>query len=201
MELTLDLNRQYTYADYLTWVDDKRRELVNGFVKLMSAASTAHGSISMNIATDLNNHIRRHNGDCMVFSAPFDVRLPRNGERENDKIYTVVQPDICVICDPAKLDHRGCLGAPDLVVEILSPSSLRYDLTEKFTLYESSGVREYWVVSPKEPSVNVFLLQPDGKYDSGTVYEYDVEAVPVHIFEGLQLQWKNIFRKFGTFKI
>jgi hypothetical protein len=125
MELTLDLNRQYTYADYLTWMDNKRRELVNGFIKLMSAVSTAHSSVSMSIATDLKGYIRQHKGGCKVFCAPFDVRLPRNGERENNKIHTVVQPD--------------------------------------------------------------------GKYDSGTVYEYDVEAVPVHIFEGLQLQWKDIF--------
>jgi Uma2 family endonuclease len=159
----------------------------------MSAVSSAHSSVSASIATDLKNHIRQHKGGCKVFAAPFDVRLPRNGERDNEKIYTVVQPDICVICDPAKVDYRGCLGAPDMVVEILSPSSMRYDLTEKFALYETAGVREYWVVNPNTPSVNVYLLLPDGKYDSGTVYEYDVKAVPVHIFEGLQLRWEDMF--------
>jgi Uma2 family endonuclease len=194
MEVILDVNKRYTYADYLTWWDDKRRELVDGVVKLMSPAATAqHADISSNIHYGLKNYIRSNKGECKVFSAPFDVRLPENGERENGKIYTVVQPDICVICDKLKLDKRGCLGAPDMVVEILSPSTLRYDLTEKFSLYEAAGVREYWVVSPDAPSVHVFLLQPDGKYDRGTVYEEETEKVPVHIFDDLSLLWNDIF--------
>jgi Uma2 family endonuclease len=194
MEIVLDLNKRYTYADYLTWIDDKRRELIDGFVKLMSPAATdIHAVISSNIHYRLKAHILKNKGGCQIRTAPYDVRLPKNGEKESDKIYTVVQPDICVICDKSKIDRRGCLGAPDLVVEILSPSSLRYDLTEKYTLYETSGVREYWVVNPDAPSVNVFLLQSDGTYDNGAVYEEETEKIPVHIFDGLYLLWNDIF--------
>ncbi|MDR0995272.1 MAG: Uma2 family endonuclease [Tannerella sp.] len=155
MELTLDMTKRYTYADYLTWMDDKRRELVDGFIKLMSAPRRVQETVTMNLAVDLGLFLRQKGGGCQVFSAPFDVRLPKNGERKDKEIYTVVQPDICVVCDPSKLDERGCLGAPDMVVEILSPSSAQYDLDQKFHLYERSGVKEYWSISPKEKGVNV----------------------------------------------
>jgi Uma2 family endonuclease len=183
-ELILDFNRRYTYADYLTWLDDKRRELVDGFIKMMSAPGTRHQDISMSLSTELNYTIKQRKGKCKVFAAPFDVRLPQNGEKD-DQIYTVVQPDICVVCDLSKLDERGCLGAPDLIVEIQSFSTAKYDLTEKFNLYEASGVREYWVVFPQD-GVEVFILQPDGKYDKGTKYE-NRKKVPVHIFDGIEI--------------
>lgn len=120
------------------------------------------------------------------------MRLPKNGETADNKIYTVVQPDICIICDKSKLDERGCLGAPDMIVEILSLSTQKYDLNEKFNLYEAAGVKEYWVVSPKEKGVNVFILQPDGKYDNGTVYEGKVD-IPVGVLSGLSLSTDDIF--------
>ena len=135
--------------------------------------------------------IKRNKGDCEVFAAPFDVRLPKNGETEDNQIYTVVQPDICVVCDPSKLDERGCLGAPDLVVEIQSHATAKYDVTAKFDLYEASGVREYWVVYPYEDVIEVFLLQPDGKYDDGT--KYYSGKIPVHIFDGCEIDLADIF--------
>ena len=196
MEVVLDTNKRYTYADYLTWLDDKRRELINGVVHLMSpSASKRHADISENISWYIKGYIKKHKGDCKVYTAPFDVRLPANGEKENDKIYTVVQPDICVICDPSKLNYRGCLGAPDMVVEILSPSTGRYDYTKKFDLYEASGVREYWIVDPGLRSVSVYLLQADGKYDEGTFYEEGTDQVPVHIFDSLSLDRNDIFEE------
>jgi Uma2 family endonuclease len=117
--------------------------------------------------------------------------LPKNGEREDNQIYTVVQPDICIVCDPSKLDERGCLGAPDMIVEILSFSTHKYDTTVKFKLYEEAGVREYWIVYPLEKGVEVFLLQPDGKYDDGTRYE--AGKIPVHIFDGTGVDFEDIF--------
>jgi len=108
MELTLDINKRYTYADYLTWMDDVRRELIEGFIKLLPAPRSVHADVSRNIVLSLSKIIERNNGKCKVFFAPFDVRLPKNGETENDKIYTVVQPDICVICNMAKIDEYGC---------------------------------------------------------------------------------------------
>ncbi|MDR3180697.1 MAG: Uma2 family endonuclease, partial [Prevotellaceae bacterium] len=110
-------------------------------------------------------------------------------EKEDAKIDTVVQPDLCIVCDPSKLDRRGCLGAPDFIAEVQSPATAKYDLTEKFALYETSGVREYWVVIPAV-GVQVFLLQPDGKYDEGTTYE--AGKIPVHIFDGLEIDLEEI---------
>ncbi|MDR0507797.1 MAG: Uma2 family endonuclease [Dysgonamonadaceae bacterium] len=195
MELSLDLNKRYTYADYLTWTDDKFRELLNGFVRLMSPAPTLkHAVVLRRLGTPLVNYIDSKGGDCQVFYAPFDVRLPRKPDEKDDKqIYTVVQPDICVVCDNSKLDERGCLGAPDMVVEILSLLSQRYDLNEKFNLYEAVGVKEYWVVSPKEKGINVFILQEDGKYDRGTVYEGNVN-VPVLTLKGLNINTEELFK-------
>ena len=193
MEVILNVNKRYTYADYLTWLDNKRRELLDGFIRLMSPApSLAHAQASLELAVLFKIFIKQNHEKCQVFCAPFDVRLPKNpDEVTNDKIYTVVQPDICIICDESKLDQRGCLGAPDLIVEILSSSSMKYDLNDKFNLYEAAGVKEYWVVAPERPSVNVFLLQDDGKYDKGATYEDDME-VPVQTLPGLSIKIQDI---------
>jgi len=192
MELLLDLKKRYTYADYLTWADDKARELMDGFIRMMSpAAGSIHQEVCGNVFANLHHFIKRNRGKCKVFPAPFDVRLPKNGEKADGQIYNVVQPDICVVCDLSKIDKKGCLGAPDLVVEIQSFSTAKYDLNEKFNLYEASGVREYWVVYPYEEGIEVFLLQPDGKYDEGT--KYDKGKIPVHIFDGYEIDFKDIF--------
>jgi Uma2 family endonuclease len=190
MELSLDLNKRYTYADYYTWWDNTRRELLHGLIKLMSPApAPVHQKIITKLSSRLLRLIEKNKGRCEIFVAPFDVRLPKNGEKEDARIDTVVQPDICIICDPAKIDRRGCLGAPDFIAEVQSLSTTKYDLNEKFALYEASGVREYWVVFPSE-GVRVFLLQSDGKYDEGTAYEYG--KVPVHIFNGLEIDLEAI---------
>ncbi|MDR2920468.1 MAG: Uma2 family endonuclease [Tannerella sp.] len=194
MDIILDKNKRYTYADYLTWLDGKTRELLDGFVRLMSPAPTlTHAEITGNIFFLLKSYIISNNGSCKAYTAPFDVRLPKRPDEITDnKIYTVVQPDICIVCDESKLDERGCLGAPDMVVEITSVSSQKYDFNDKFNLYEAAGVKEYWVVSPKEKAVNVFLLQENGKYDSGTNYEKEVE-IPVKTLPGLSLKTIDIF--------
>ena len=124
--------------------------------------------------------------------APFDVRLPKNGETDHDKIYTVVQPDISVICDLTKIDIDGCCGASDMVVEVLSLSTTKRDMNDKFSLYEKSGVKEYWVVHPDEKGIQVFLLQENGKYDNGTLYERKGK-VPVHIFDDYPIELDEIF--------
>jgi len=190
--LNLDESLRYTYADYLTWLDDKRRELINGFIHLMSAPMRVHARVSRKLFSVMDRFIDFNNGNCHIYYAPFDVRFPSNNEKADDKIYNVVQPDICVICDLSKLDDKGCIGAPDLIVEVLSPSTLKYDWNYKFNLYESSGVREYWIVDPKAKLVNVFILQPDGKYDLGTIYD-NTQKAPVYIFEGLEIELKGIF--------
>jgi len=182
MELNLDLSKRYNFAEYLTWIDDKRRELIDGFVKMMTPApSRIHQEISIRISVIFKNFLKRKK--CSVYYAPFDVRLPNHGERENEKIYTVVQPDICIICDEKKLDERGCIGAPDLIVEIVSSSNSKYDVEDKFELYQKHGIKEYWIVFPHEKTINVFLLNNSGKYDFKGMFAQD-SKVPVNIFSG-----------------
>ena len=190
--LNLDQSKRYTYADYLTWLDDIRRELIDGFIHLMSVPLRRHARVSSEINQQLNSFIKMNKGKCQVYYAPFDVRLPLQGSKDDDKVYNVVQPDICVICDPNKLDDKGCIGAPDLIVEVTSPSTLRKDWNYKFTLYETAGVREYWIVNPKAKFTTVFLLQPDGLYYEGTEYERN-QKVPVSIFEGLEIDLNEVF--------
>ena len=191
MELLLDLKKRYSYADYLTWADDKVRELIDGFIKTMSpSAKPIHQEISLSLSSELKRLIKKNKGKCKVYQ-DIDVRLPQNGERTDEQIYNVVRPDISVVCDTSKIDDNGCLGAPDMVVEIQSFSTAKYDLNEKFNLYEASGVREYWVVYPREAGIEVFLLQPNGKYDKGTRYE--IRTIPVHIFNGYEIDFRDIF--------
>jgi Uma2 family endonuclease len=110
---------------------------------MMSPDSVArHQKIIGILCGELWRIIKKYNGKCNVFPAPFDVRLPQNGEKEDNSIYTVVQLDICIVCDPSKLDERGCLGAPDFIAEIQSPATAKYDLNDKYNLYEAVGVRE-----------------------------------------------------------
>jgi len=181
MELKLSLNQKYSYADYLTWIDDVRKELFNGIVKLMSPAPAyMHQKISGNLYLQFGNYLKKK--QCQVFHAPFDVRLPKQGETDDAKIHTVVQPDICIVCDRAKLDARGCLGAPDLIVEIVSPGSAGRDIKEKFQIYEEAGVWEYWIVRPEEQSVTVFLLGADGLYQRGVSY-VNGDKILVSIFK------------------
>ena len=125
--LNLDLTKRYTYADYLTWFDDVRRELIDGFIHFMSAPVRIHARLSHLVSWFMESFVRQRKGNCQIFQAPFDVRFPINNETDDKKIYNVVQPDICVVCDLSKLDERGCIGAPDLIVEVLSPSTSKKD--------------------------------------------------------------------------
>jgi Uma2 family endonuclease len=191
MEITLDTNKRYSYADYLTWMDDKRRELINGFVSLMTPApARLHQKVSGYIFNKIYNFLT--DKKCEVYSAPFDVRLPKNGEKTAEKIYNVVQPDITVICDSEKLDDRGCIGAPDLIVEILSPSTSKRDLTDKYDLYEKSGVKEYWIVRPNENTIQKFVLGSKSKYEFKGTFTEDDEISP-DIFPDLQINVNEVF--------
>lgn len=128
---------------------------------------------------------------CEVYHAPFDVRLPQP-EESDDQISTVVQPDLVVICEQAKLDERGCQGSPDLVVEIVSPSTFQRDLKDKFNLYERVGVREYWIVYPEQKTISVFRLTDDGRYGRPEIYA-DADSLMVGIFTGLTMDLRDVF--------
>ena len=191
--LQLSLTKRYTYADYLTWFDDKRRELLNGFIQLFAAPLRKHLSISSDLHGIVWSYLKEK--DCEIYSAPFDVRFPVNGETENKEIYTVVQPDIVIVCDKNKLDRLGCIGSPDMIVEITSKSTVQKDVTKKYDLYEKHGVKEYWIVRPEEQTVTVFVLNKKGKYDYISCYP-DNAKIPVNIFKGdLIIDLKNIFEE------
>lgn len=156
---TLNGGEAYTYLDYLKWKFLDRVELIRGkIVKMSPAPGSSHQRALRDIYYYFDQHFRGKS--CELFYAPLDVRLPVPSEKHEN---TVVQPDLLVVCDPAKIDRRGCNGAPDLVLEIVSPGRSRHDLKVKFGLYEESGVKEYWIVQPAERCILIFFLE-NGKY-------------------------------------
>jgi len=185
----LDLSKSYTYADYMTWQFDGMVELIQGKIfKRSPAPGKAHQEISSNIQGVIWNHLRKKK--CKVFHAPFDVRLPSINKKEVD---TVVQPDICVICDTSKLDDQGCNGAPDWIIEILSKGTAKKDLNEKFDLYQHAGVKEYWIVHPKDQTVLVYLLE-NGQYTLQQNRPYtNSDQIPSTIFTDLVLEMEEVF--------
>ncbi len=149
--------RLYTLADILDWDGQQRMELIDGIPEMMAPPSRLHQKICGELFGQLHEYLKGK--ECEVYAAPFAVRL---FEREDDfpmDTVTMVEPDLSVVCDPRKLDDIGCKGAPDLVIEILSPSSRRHDRITKFNLYRRAGVREYWIVDPSDQSVQSFLLE------------------------------------------
>ncbi|MCF0071854.1 Uma2 family endonuclease [Dyadobacter sp. CY261] len=159
----LDLTKQYTYADYLKWQFKERLELIRGYIYKMSPApSRRHQEVVFNLSGFIWSHLKSN--PCRAYAAPFDVRLPIKDKKSNQEITTVLQPDLCVVCDLSKLDDRGCLGAPDLVIEVLSPGNTSKEMNHKYNVYEECGVREYWVVYPDYEHVIVYLLDQDGKF-------------------------------------
>ncbi|QDH79549.1 Uma2 family endonuclease [Echinicola soli] len=152
----------YSYADYLTWQMEEMVELIKGkvFKKAAAAPRRIHQKVVVELVSVFHDFLK--GGICEVYSAPFDVRFPQHSKADKD-VYSVVQPDLCVICDPNKLDDRGCIGAPDLVVEILSPGNNRLELQNKYEVYEEGGVKEYWIIHPDEQTLLVYTLVK-GKY-------------------------------------
>ena len=175
--------KRYTYEDYCTWGDDERRELIDGVPYAMAAPSWRHQEISGQLNRLIGNYLVGK--PCKVLAAPFDVRLIEDAYGD-----TVVQPDISVICDQSKLDDKGSIGAPDMVIEILSPSTAMLDKLLKFKKYLQSGVREYWIVDPDSNTVAVHILK-NGEY---VTYAYGSdETIPVYVLEGCVIDLKEVF--------
>jgi Uma2 family endonuclease len=192
MEITefsqLDLSKSYTYFDYLGWKFHERVELFKGKVFNMSPGpASRHQRILGKIGTDLYIYLK--NNHCEVFYAPFDVRLIRNSD--DKKVKTVVQPDICVICDPTKIDERGCNGAPELVIEILSPGNSNKEMKNKFELYEEAGVQEYWIVDPEKEAVLQYVLENGIFTNHKPLIKDDILASKV--IEGFKLNLNTVF--------
>ena len=184
----LDLSRKYTYADYLTWQFDEMVELIRGkVVRISPAPNTSHQSCSSNLHLIIASYLKGR--ACKVFHAPFDVRLPLPQEQQSDnKIDTIVQPDLSIVCDLSKLDAQGCQGAPDWIIEILSLSTAHKDLTDKFDLYQNAGVKEYWGVHPSEGTILPYRLHNNGKYELPRPTPYTIgELLPVEVFPGFEV--------------
>jgi Uma2 family endonuclease len=187
----LDLSGTYSYADYLKWTFEERIELFKGKIfKMSPAPNRIHQRVSGELFGVFYNYFKKHK--CQLFHAPFDVRLPDSQKSTSDKsIFTVVQPDLCIICDDSKLDERGGIGAPDLIVEILSPGNTTREMKNKFRLYEEAGVREYWLVEPNDRIVLVYVLRA-GKY-IGLQPFTEEDNVESEIFEGLLVPVNELF--------
>jgi Uma2 family endonuclease len=184
-------NEHWTYADYLTWPDDERWEIIDGVAYAMTPApTTAHQRILRNLAFAIN--VQLDGKDCELFLAPFDVRLSQNKQQSDNYIETVVQPDIIIVCDSSKIDDRGCNGAPELVIEILSPSTSKYDLSEKRYLYERHAVGEIWFVHPLDKMIMIFYLQENGKYGSPDVYGEE-DTVVLKSVDGVEVDLRDVF--------
>lgn len=180
----------YTFAEVLTWGEDERIEIIDGEAFLMAPPNTAHQAVSIAIASQLYAYL--DGKTCQVFSAPFGVRLfEKDGDRPED-VDTMVEPDISVICDPSKLDERGCKGAPDLIIEILSPSTRRHDRVVKLDLYQRAGVREYWIVNLEDKSVSVMLRDESGFLLPREDYGRE-DPAKVSVLEGCEIDLRKVF--------
>ncbi|MDN5872662.1 MAG: Uma2 family endonuclease [Nitrococcus sp.] len=182
---------RHTYGKYVTWPEDVRYELIDGIAYAMAPAPVRiHQELVGEMFRQIANQLE--DGPCRVYVAPFDVRLPRSDEADED-IDTVVQPDIAVICDAHKLDERGCRGAPDWAIEVLSPASASHDQIRKLSVYEFHGVREYWIVHPVDRIVTVYELE-QGSYGKPRIQELRKTLASVAI-EVVTIDWERVARR------
>ena len=181
----------HTYGDYLTWPEDVRYELIDGVAYLMAPAPTLdHQDIVGEVFLQLANALA--DKPCRAYVSPVDVRLPKADEAD-EAIDTVVQPDVLVVCDAAKTDRRGIRGAPDLAVEVLSPSTASHDQVRKLRVYERAGVREYWLVHPIDRVLTIYRLD-QGRYGKPDVCELGGET-QVGVLEAVVIRWDRLLER------
>ena len=193
-------DRRYTYRDYASWPDDERWELIDGVAYSMSPApGTAHQGVVGGLFAGMYVWAKEHGGTCAVFVAPCDVFLPADPDEGEDDVDTVVQPDVMVICDRSRITPRGCRGAPDLVVEVLSPWTSHKDQLVKHELYARHGVLEYWVIDPGNRCVRVYRLDPSSaprRFGEPTIL-YDKRVVESTVLEGYRISVTELFAALG----
>lgn len=181
---------KYSYADYLTWQLDEMVEIIKGrLFKMAAAPRRVHQKVAGKLHYHLYGFLKEK--PCEVYIAPFDVRLPKTST-DNKDIHTVVQPDVCVICDKDKLDEAGCLGAPDLIVEVLSPGNNKKELQNKYDVYQESGVREYWIIHPIEQTLLIYRLE-NGRYVPSRLFTSG-DTVASAILPGFSLDLEEFFK-------
>lgn len=191
-EPAIKKDRIYTYGDYRTWPEEERWELIEGTAWNMSPAPNRyHQGYLTNFLAQLAPFFEKHH--CKLYAAPFDVLLPDFAEEEEDNVSTVVQPDISIICDRSKLTLKGCTGAPDWIIEILSPFTLRKDSAVKFDLYERHKVKEYWIVDPGSRTVQVFILDDSGKYPENPKICTEEDTIECTVIQGLTVDLRRVF--------
>lgn len=181
---------RYTFADVLTWNENERIEIINGEAVMMAPPSRVHQEISGEIFRQLANYLEGKR--CRVYAAPFAVRLFERDVEAPEDVDTMVEPDLSVVCDSDKLDKYGCKGAPDVVIEILSPSTQRHDRLVKLGLYQRAGVREYWIVNPEDQTVQVMLLDGGGILQLHEVYDRTGVA-KINSLEGCFIELNKVF--------
>jgi Uma2 family endonuclease len=187
MSMNQPHQKKVSYAEYLTCADEPRYEIIDGIPFLQAAPSRQHQRIISQLMGELYLFLKGKN--CEVYTAPFDVRLSASVD---DEEYQVVQPDISVICDKTKLDEKGCKGAPDLIAEVLSPSTWRRDRIEKLNQYQKYGVREYLMIYPNEKIVEQYLLEENGKYGLPNIFKED-EPYNSIIFPEFTIKMNTLF--------
>lgn len=192
MSLPPSKQEQYSYQDYKTWPTDKQWELIEGIPYAMSPApSTDHQLTSGNLFFTIKSYLKSKKKDCIIFYSPYDVLLPEAEETE-ENCSTVVQPDLLIVCDKTKIKGKYCLGAPDWIIEISSPSSPSIDYVKKLHLYEKHGVREYWITNPQRKQIMIFRLKDNGEYDELEIF-LESGIVKVSIFEDFELRTEDVF--------
>ncbi len=174
-------NVTMTVEEFYNYTGEERCELIDGYIYDMSAPTRLHQAILRELVNEIDRHIKNKGGDCVIYPAPFNVQL-------SDRKDTVLEPDISVICDKSKLTDRGCLGAPDWIIEIASPGSISHDYIEKLKLYTRAGVREYWIVNPSDQSVTVYPLERSQVADS---YKF-IDIVPAGIYDDFSVDFNQI---------
>ncbi len=187
MSINEPQSKKVSYADYLTWPDEPRYEIIDGIPYLLAAPSRQHQDIVMNFAGEMYSFLK--GSTCRVYTAPFDVRLSATVDNEE---YQVVQPDISVVCEAGKLDEKGCKGAPDLIVEVLSPSTWQRDRIEKMNQYQKHGVKEYVIIYPNEKILEQYVLDEHGKYQIPYIYK-EGDNFNSHMFPEFTLKTSDLF--------
>ena len=187
--MPLPREERYTFADVLTWDESERMELIEGTPVMMSPPTRIHQEISTELIRQIANYLEGKK--CKVYPAPFAVRLFEKSNDRADQVDTMVEPDISIICDSDKLDKYGCKGAPDLIIEILSPSTQRHDRMVKYNLYQRAGVREYWLVDPALQTVQVCLLD-GGIYKIHAVYSAQ-DIAKINVLDGCFIELSKVF--------